>query len=434
MSPRQEMIARELAEYKRSSNDATYPINLRGEQKYLPVIRVNPADLLLNSKNNRLSGQLKDHPECSNIEADPVSKESQDLLHALLAKTAKFTDLMSQLDYLGQKEPGLITSEGLLVNGNTRVAALRELKKSYVEVAVLPPNINETDVLSMEMALQLTDLVHQDYTFTNELLLMKRYLDSDNSKEEMAKVKGWARQGVKKVDEHMRLLAYIEEVRALSPVPYSVFDSKKQHLKDLDSDYMKLKGNGDIQAAESLKWARLKMTFLGLNKDQVRSIDENFVENILLTRLNDEESKELRHYIEGYKPETSNDGLDDLFGDQKTQSIDMKKALKDFLNNASNRDAEGNVAKDLTGIYGPLAFTARRATEAIIDEQKLVNANAAPGETLKEARVKIQALRHNLPSIMRDPSFKKSKFIYNIEELMNELEELQQVLNSKDDE
>lgn len=339
---------------------------------------------------------------------------------------------MSQLNFLGQQEPGLITQDGLLINGNTRVVALRQLKKNYVEVAVLPPNINETDVLAAEMALQLTDLVHQDYTFTNELLFMKRYLDAGNSKENMAKVKGWSRQGVKKVDDHMRLLGYIEEVRALAPIHYSVFDSKQQHLKDLDSDYMSLKGKGDIDAAETLKWTRLKMIFVGLNKDQVRAIDEHFVEERLLPRLSDSDSAELRDHLESYRVETVNDGLDDLFGEQTSPSIDMKKTLKDFLNDESTRDGDGEITKDLSGLYGKLAFNARRATEAIIDEQKLANANAAPGETLKEARVKIQTLRHKLPFMMSDPAFKKDKFIYNLEELMEELEKLQQVVNGEE--
>ncbi|MEZ9901936.1 hypothetical protein AB4332_12735 [Vibrio breoganii] len=434
MTPREEMIERDLAEYKRSNNQATYAIELRGKKEYLPVIRVNPSDLLLNPKNNRLSGQLKDHPKRTNIEADPVSVDSQELLHELLAKTAKYKELKNQLQDLGQHEPGLITREGLLVNGNTRVAALRELKKNHVEVAVLPPNINDTDVLSMEMDLQLTDLVHQDYTFTNELLFMQRFLDADNSKEELATKKAWVRQGVKKVNDHMRLLSYIEEVRVLANIPYSVFDSKQQHLKDLDKDYMSLKRKGDIDAAESLKWSRLKMTFMGLNKDQVRAIDADFIEKDLLPRLNDEDSKDLRSHITEYRTVAADDGLDDLLGEQKTPSIDMKKALEDFLNDTSIRDFEGDITKDLNGLYGKLAFNARRATEAIIDDQKLTNANAAPGETLKEARVKIQMLRLKLPSMMRDPSFKKDKFAYNLKELMAELEKLQLVINDEDDE
>ena len=102
---------------------------------------------------------------------------------------------------MGQEQPGLITQEGLLVNGNTRVAALRELNIDHVEVAVLTNNVTETDILDMEMSLQVTDLVHQDYTFTNELLLMKRFLDAGNSEKALAKKMGWMNRGIVKVKE-----------------------------------------------------------------------------------------------------------------------------------------------------------------------------------------------------------------------------------------
>lgn len=74
MTSRLQMIAREIEEYKQSGNEATYPIEIRGQKKYLPIIRVNPTDLLLNPKNNRLAGQLKDHPNRNQIEADPCRK------------------------------------------------------------------------------------------------------------------------------------------------------------------------------------------------------------------------------------------------------------------------------------------------------------------------------------------------------------------------
>lgn len=433
MSQRTDMIQRELDEHTKNKSDAKYPIDFRGKKLYLPVITVNPDLLLLNPKNNRLSGQLKDHPKRSQVEADPESKESQNLLHSLLAKTDKFSDLEYQLKEMGQKEPGLITLDGLLVNGNTRVAALRELKVGFVEVAVLPGNINEDDVLDMEMSLQVTELVHQDYTFTNELLLMKRFLDSGKSPEALAQKMAWLRQGVKKVNTHMRLLSYIEEVRALSPVPYSVFDNKSEHLKNLDSDYMRLKNQGKIEEAESLKWARLTMTFFRLSKDQVRAIDENFVEKSLLPRL-DDDYKDARNHIEKYRSDDNDDGLNDLLGEQSKTTIDMKAVLKDFLADENNRDQDGDGNQDSAGVVAELAFIARRATESIIDEQKLVSANAAPSEALKEARVKALEIRQKLPMIVRDPKFKIGKFQYDLSELIKELLTLQSEVNDISDE
>jgi hypothetical protein len=433
MSHRTDMIKRELNEHSKNKSDATYPIDFRGKKQYLPVITVNPDLLLLNPKNNRLSGQLKDHPNRSQVEADPESKESQDLLHSLLAKTDKFRDLEYQLKEMGQKEPGLITLDGLLVNGNTRVAALRELKKGFVDVAVLPGNINEDDVLDMEMSLQVADLVHQDYTFTNQLLLMKRFLDSGKSPDALALKMAWLRQGVKKVNTQMRLLSYIEEVRALSPVPYSVFDTKSEHLKNLDSDYIRLKNQGKIDEAESLKWARLTMTFLRLSKDQVRVVDEDFVEKNLLPRL-DDDYKNARNHMEKYRSEDDDDGLDELLGEQSRKTIDMKRFLKDFLADENNRDQDGDGNKDTSGVIAELTFTARRATGSIIDEQILASANAAPSEALKEARVKAKEIRQKLPMIVKDPKFKIEKFQYDLGELIEELQTLQNEVNDISDE
>jgi hypothetical protein len=426
MSQRTEMIKRELDAYKDSHQTATYSILFRGNKEYLPVIRISPKLLLLNHKNNRLSGQLRDHTKRHEVEADPQSTTSQKLLHSLLAGTEKFKDLSEQLKVMGQEEPGLITRDGLLVNGNTRVAALRELKIDFVEVAVLPNNINDSDVLDMEMSLQVKELIHQDYTFTNQLLLMRKFLDSGNTAKALASKMAWVQQGIKKVETHMRLLSYIDEVRNLSdvPVPYSVFDSKKQHLKDLDNDYVKLKNEGDIDAAESLKWTRLFMTFLRLNKDQVRAIDSDFIDKSLLPRLGDEQNK-ARAYIENYRSENENDDLDDLLGEQTSKTVDMKKVLKNLLSDDENRASDGDINTDLKGDFQSIAFNARRAAENIIDEQKLQSANAEPSEALKEAKVKIASIRQKVPFIIRDPRFKAPKFMFDLKELIDEIKLLE---------
>ena len=36
----------------------------------------------------------------------------------------------------------------------------------------MPENTQETDVFAAELKLKVEDLVHQDYTFTNQLLMM----------------------------------------------------------------------------------------------------------------------------------------------------------------------------------------------------------------------------------------------------------------------
>ena len=101
-----------------------------------------------------------------------------------MARTEKFQSLKQELLDLGQQEPGLITRDGLLVNGNTRCAALMELQKegkisgATIDVAVLPSSVTSHEITDIEIRLQMVRLTHQDYSFSNSLLMMRKYLNT----------------------------------------------------------------------------------------------------------------------------------------------------------------------------------------------------------------------------------------------------------------
>lgn len=414
---RKELINRELDTYEEINSKATYKVKFRGHDEYLKVIRVNPNALLLNPKNNRLSSQLEDYSEKNTVLTDPTSVSSQKTLHKLLSETEQYSELKEQLKILGQQEPGLITRDGLLVNGNTRVAALRDLNIDYVDVAVLPSNVVDDDILSLEMSLQVQDLVHQDYTFTNELLLMKKFLDKGGNQKDLATKMGWIRRGESKVNTRMRLLNYIEEVRRLSspPIPYEVFDSKEQHLKDLDTEYQRYKNEGDISAAEQLKWSRLTGIFLKLNKDQVRAIDYDFVSIDLNERLKNTDA-DAHQILEKYQKAPTNNGFSDLMSVNEEEELgyDMQSFLKDFL--ATYDEEDENFSK--------IATEARRVADRIIDEQKAETLKIGPITVLEETREKIAKLRADLPELVNSDGFKKGKLEFNLKKLNDEIKKL----------
>jgi hypothetical protein len=124
---RREMIEKTLATYKERGERKTLSIEYRGVDTALEVIRIHPKYLLLNHDNSRLSAQLMDHPKRSIVEKDPTSSEAQEVLASLLRKTERFNKLKDELKELSQQNPGLISRDGLLINGNTRVVALRDL-------------------------------------------------------------------------------------------------------------------------------------------------------------------------------------------------------------------------------------------------------------------------------------------------------------------
>lgn len=427
---RELMIEEELALYAETGSKATHPLNIKGAKEYLPVVRVDPQLLLLNPLNHRVKAQLSDSYQAEAVMANPYSVESQNIIRKFLMQTDQYKELKSQLANLGQREPGVVTREGLLVDGNTRVAALMDLGKTYVDIAILPKNVAHADVLDIELTLQMEELVKQDYTFTNSLLFMENFLEKGGSKEELARRKGWTRGGARRVDVQLRMLQLIQDVRRLTdpPVPYETFDSKEQHLKDLLNDYDSLTNVGDLDAAEALKWNRLTAIFFGLNKDQVRIIDPDFFDDHVKQRLSDavqeEKDSDSLELINKYAPQVVNSGYEDVFGPaDPDQYSNMKSFLRDFL---AKQDSESPEE-----IYGELSFAARRVAERLIDEQKLGKQNDKPTELIRDAKDRVGTVRATLYQFKDKPEFKLGALKFQLKKLTEEVEKLSKEIDDK---
>lgn len=423
---RAEMISKELDVYDETNSSSRWPIKFRGSTKNLKVISVDPKLLLFNHNNNRLTAQLITHPKVDVVKADPTSSEAQEVIKNLLVATDGFADLKEQLKILGQRTPGLITDQGVLINGNTRAAALRDIDSIVMEVAVLPANTIEDDIINIEMSLQMLKLVHQDYSFTNELLFMRRYLESGHSEDDLAKQLSWKKQGVTRVRRHMRYLDMIDEVRALTPnvpLPYAIFDAKKQHLEDLDHHYERLKAEGEVDSAEELKWARLVAVLLGVPKDAVRAMQEDFLSPDRLMRRLDENQPQ-KEFLNKYVISDPNP-LVGILPDSGEASYDMKMFTQDMLQNSECRSESNGLSDTLPNIYEELTTEIRKETRQIIDENNLETEKAEPAVVLAEVRQRIGSIRARLPSVAHLKGFKNGNFKYELEKLKKDITTLE---------
>lgn len=436
---RQKVISNSLKAYKDNNLTRTYPIKYRGDPIDLPVVRLQTSVLLLNNNNSRLSAQLDGHPDKELVHSAPESADAQRVLYSLLENTDKFNDLKLQLKSLGQQNPGLTTRQGLLINGNTRMVAIDTLQAEGladgIDVAVLPEDVIHEDLIDIEMGLQMTDLVHQDYSFTNEILMMQRYIESGKSNKQLAKKMAWIRSGEKKVEQHLRMLTIIEDVRrecGKPPVPYSTFDSKKQHLKDLDEQYESLKNAGQLAEAERLKWTRLTAIFLGVNKDQVRAIEDDFIEYEILKRADEGGSEvDVKDFLEDYKIEIQDDGLDDILDedDSPREDVNMRKVFKDLFNSTDLRKADGSIEKDFEGVGAVLATEIRRSADTIIQEQKNQTQRLEPSKILQEARYSIMEVKKKLPEVSAMKDFETGVFQEQLEKLAKEVKDIQNMVS-----
>lgn len=407
------MIEKSLATYKERGDRKTLSIEYRGVDTPLEVIRIHPKYLLLNHDNSRLSAQLMDHPRRAIVENDPTSSEAQEVLANLLRRTERFNKLKDELKELSQQNPGLISRDGLLINGNTRVVALKDLGVDGVDVAVLPADAMTKDFLDLEMSLQMRRLTHQDYTFTNELLLIDKYRRAGHTEKELAKKMGWIRGWKKKVDEASQLLQLVKEIRKLAepPLSYEIFDSKSQHLKDLIEEHHNL-AQVDIEEANNMKWGRVVAMFLGVNKDQTRVIDPDFFEEDVLKRV--AKNPKVIELLCSFKKVTVEDDLDELLCDDNNtnETIDLRSFAKKVISDLS--DSNGNLTKDLTSELQEIHNAIRLAAEGAITKSKRDTLLLEPAGVLQETRISLEGVLSSLSEVSQLKDFDSKKFEYEL--------------------
>lgn len=421
---RREQIAKILAAYKESGERRTLPIEYRGETKLLEVIRIDPKVLLLNPNNSRLTAQLHDHHQQKLVHDNPTSEEAQEILANLLRKTEKFSRLKEELNVLKQKEPGLISRDGLLINGNTRVVALRDIGSEGVDVAVLPEDAGNREFLDLEMSLQMRRLTHQDYTFTNGLLLMDRYKKFGHTDKQLAVRMGWLRGGQKKVDQSTQLLQLIQEIRKLTTpsLAYEVFDAKRQHLIDLNDEYQMLR-QSDPRAANQMKWGRVIAMFLGVNKDQTRVIGEDFFEEDVIKRLGG--NLDVSSLLDEFKKvPNNNDGLDNLFEGNyaSNEELDLRSFATKVLSDLT--DDAGFVSKDLTPELEVIHNVIRLGSEQSITKGKREKLLLEPSDILQETRISLESVVDSFSEVSKLKGFDANRFEYQLNKVQKSLEDL----------
>lgn len=160
----------------------------------LPVGRVGQEILLYRVDNGRINAELEAHlgttgGDWERLRAGAETPAVQQLLHGLLAAAAADArgPILRELERQRQQtEPLLVTAEGVVVNGNRRLAAMRELMArdperfggfGEVVVAVLPEATGAADLDFVEAALQMAPETKLGYGWVNRRLKMRRQRD-----------------------------------------------------------------------------------------------------------------------------------------------------------------------------------------------------------------------------------------------------------------
>ncbi|MGF0316675.1 transcriptional regulator [Nocardia fluminea] len=299
------MVAQRLEDLDRNGSVAeTLTLEWRDAPLHVQVIDMPLNALYYNPGTHRIRAQRSlDQLRDAALSADPWSQESQDYLKYLLTRRpadptqrdTEFDKLAKHLDQFGQIEPGLITREGVLVNGNTRCAALREgvdgVKATSMRVGVLPASCTWDDINAVEVSLQLRHDARRDYSYINHLLALEEQRDQLHRPTSVIARIFHTTTAV--CDRDFWVLAELQNCikRSRTTGPESMrlvdFEQSKEKLAELYRVYRE-EHKKNRERAELLKESRLAAIVLEYAKTDVRFIGTDFQERYLDKRLVDE--------------------------------------------------------------------------------------------------------------------------------------------------
>lgn len=179
-----------------ASTDKREFYGFRNRKHNLPLIQVPIGLPVYRMENFRTFTDQRDYIATEGKKADyfsagQESEEAQQAQHQLLYRLAlkgKADSVVPVSDVLeaeGQREALLITAGGVVVNGNRRLAALRELYEqgskfshfSHIDVLVLPADATIEEIVDIEANLQARPETKLDYDWIGEAQLISRLVN-----------------------------------------------------------------------------------------------------------------------------------------------------------------------------------------------------------------------------------------------------------------
>lgn len=300
---RQQSISAALtaaAEAASQGKNAVESLRWKGTEIQLPVASVDVDLVLLNPHSHRISAQLQSLSQTKQdvVASDPFGPEAQQVITDLLKATEGYEAIKSAINNDGQRDAGVLTTAGVLINANTRVVALRELHRNYVKVVVLPSDASSKEITDLELSLQMEQEVKQPYSFTSRLLFIEDLISSGNYTTqqvgralhpELTKSKADTKKAVDLVEVELRLLGLIREVLTASggSLNFLYFDDKRQALLETDQDYQKTK-TAKPEEAVRVRDAQLAGLLAGIDYRKLREIDTTLLDSYVAPALRED--------------------------------------------------------------------------------------------------------------------------------------------------
>jgi hypothetical protein len=194
-----------------------------GETQSFDVYRIDLDHLIYNRHNGRIEAEMLTWEQENAAPIGTYDYELHEKIGTFLwdsnkgRNKATLTDLTSK----GQQKPGIVSLDGVIIDGNRRAMLLRKLEgesksKQYFDAIILPHAYadNQAEIVRLETQYQLGEDAKVEYGPLQKYLHARRLHDDLNiSAEEIDTLMGESRGNTKKLLEIMQLMDdYLEHI------------------------------------------------------------------------------------------------------------------------------------------------------------------------------------------------------------------------------
>lgn len=200
------LLDKDLGENIVCKTDMTKKLFINNRSGSYPVYRIKLDQLYYNDQNDRIATWVSQYKAENAVRCfDMTNKEEYNsIVHEFITESNRdaLKKTQTNIELIGQQEPGVVLQDGRIIDGNRRFACLRNIEKDkcetqYFEAVILDHNIksNEKEIKVLELMLQhgvdekvgynpIDRLVgiYNDIVITG-LLTAKEYADSINISE-----------------------------------------------------------------------------------------------------------------------------------------------------------------------------------------------------------------------------------------------------------
>ena len=399
-------------------------------EKELPVVELPIDWVRFSTLNHRTSAERRraavqaGQPHL--FSSDPLGEPAQKAQYEILMAQPGFDELRKDLHERHQQEPAVITADGVLINGNRRAAALKDIHDrdnrsgKYIRCLVLPSDASIQELVALETELQVAQDYKQDYSWVNEGLLIEELYENNNRS--FKSVASMMRRKPIEIRKDYEAIQQVNQLVELSNgsrlhVEFednqSAFSEMSQHIR-----------NKETAEREGVRAVYLLGTLTDVNYRELRHLRRADAETLVANELS--EDQHLAEILETAKQQSQpgtaeqrqrdplEEALGEAVGDDLVHQLLTYVAVLDRdepVKLHTGRSVEFTHVK--TTIGQAIEKAATEAKERTKDSDTLT----APIMRLEKARKQLLRAKSALPSARAVPGWHEARFEAKLSEV-----------------